>query len=146
MYENHYSYVKNKFIKNTAIYLVLVGLCIALLISISNVFAVLILIIICYFYTSSAINYLTYMKWVRSVKKDYDIAVIKFKTQPYLFFKKYHGHKVPLKEYCLPVDMPINVVVLDKLNVIHATAHVDKAGVYDFFISANFEATLIETE
>lgn len=144
MYENHYNYVKNKLIKNTVIYLIIISFCVALIVLMPNVFSVLILCVICYFYTSTFLNYYGYMKWIRTASKTFDIAIIEFTKQPHLFFKSYHGHRLPLKQYCIPVNMPIDVVILDKLNVVKATINVEKQAEFDLFITANYEVILNE--
>ncbi len=143
MYDKHLKLIKSKLIRNSVIYAVLLVMCILLAAYYANIFAYGITAIVIYFYTGVFLKYYMYLRWVKKFS-DREVAIIKFKSQPHLFLKRYNGFKLPLKEFCLPVEENIEIIVLDALKEIKSVIHTDYAANFDLIVGQTNEIHLEE--
>ncbi len=143
MLDSHLQYVNKKLRRLVIIYVVLLIGCGYLYITIKDTIApIAITIIILYFFIASSLRYINYIKWVKKYKTKGSFAILTFKSCPHLFFKSFDGIKVPLKQYALPLDKPIEVVILDSINEITTVIHESTEGEYDVIVSVTHDVHL----
>lgn len=138
MLENYLNFLKKKIIKGHFLYLPFVIFGIVVSIIERNVFAYGILFVFVVFYLSFFARYFGYYRWVKYNCQD-GVAIINFKSQPNLFFRKFHKFKLPLKSFAMPLNTKIEYTLLNGLSVIDGVLFEQTSGEYDFGVSINNE-------
>ncbi len=143
MLEKHLKHVNKKLFKLSIIYAILLLIFGSLIfIFKGNVAPIVMFVIILYFAIASMYRYLMYLKWIKKQGKNNKFAIIHFKSHPHLFFKDYDGITLPLKQFALPLNKHIEVIILDRINTITTVLHESTEGDYDLVITISHEVHL----